>query len=59
MNNVTAAMAIEQLKKLPVFMKKREDVHNFYNEKYAICIKSVQVYARITKKLDSKLIYSF
>lgn len=31
MNNVTAAMAIEQLKKLPVFMKKREAVHNFYN----------------------------
>lgn len=32
MNNVTAAMAIEQLKKLPMFMAKREAVHNTYNE---------------------------
>ncbi len=32
MNNVTAAMAIEQFKKLPMFMKKRENVHNMYNE---------------------------
>ena len=32
MNNVTAAMAIEQFKKLPMFMEKREAVHNAYNE---------------------------
>lgn len=32
MNNVTAAMAIEQLKKLPGFMEKREKVHCLYNE---------------------------
>lgn len=32
MNNVTAAMAIEQLKKLPEFMERRETVHNAYNE---------------------------
>lgn len=32
MNNVTAAMAIEQFKKLPSFMEKREYVHNTYNE---------------------------
>lgn len=32
MNNVTAAMALEQLKKLPMFMKKREFVHQTYNE---------------------------
>ncbi len=32
MNNVTAAMAIEQLKKLPLFMAKREAVHKAYNE---------------------------
>ena len=31
MNNVTAAMALEQLKKLPVFMEKRAAVHNAYN----------------------------
>lgn len=31
-NDVTAAMALEQYKKLPMFMKKREEVHNFYNE---------------------------
>jgi len=32
MNNVTAAMAIEQFKKLPDYMKKRARVHNFYDE---------------------------
>lgn len=32
MNNITAAMAIEQLKKLPLFMEKREAVHNAYND---------------------------
>ena len=32
MNNITAAIAIEQFKKLPMFMKKRELVHNAYNE---------------------------
>ena len=32
MNNVTAAIAIEQLKKLPLFMEKREKVHIAYNE---------------------------
>ena len=32
MNNVTAAMALEQLKKLPVFMEKRAAVHEAYNE---------------------------
>ncbi len=32
MNNVTAAMALEQLKKLPSFMEKRAKVHNYYNE---------------------------
>lgn len=32
MNNVTAAMALEQLKKLPQFMEKRSAVHNAYNE---------------------------
>lgn len=32
MNNVTAAMAIEQFKKLSMFMEKREAVHNAYNE---------------------------
>lgn len=32
MNNVTAAMALEQLKKLPLFMEKRAAVHNAYNE---------------------------
>ncbi len=32
MNNVTAAMALEQLKKLPLFMEKRSAVHNAYNE---------------------------
>lgn len=32
MNNVTAAMAIEQFKKLPDYMKKRAHVHDFYDE---------------------------
>ncbi len=32
MNNVTAAMALEQLKKLPMYMEKRQAVHKFYNE---------------------------
>lgn len=31
MNNVSAAMALEQLKKLPLFMKKRASVHEAYN----------------------------
>ena len=31
-NDVTAAMALEQIKKLPVFMEKRKAVHEFYNE---------------------------
>ncbi len=32
MNNVTAAMALEQLKKLPMFMEKRAVVHEMYNK---------------------------
>lgn len=32
MNNVTAAMALEQLKKLPMFMEKRAVVHESYNK---------------------------
>lgn len=32
MNNVTAAMAIEQFKKLPQFMKKRADIYKAYEE---------------------------
>jgi dTDP-4-amino-4,6-dideoxygalactose transaminase len=32
MNDVTACMALEQLKKLPMFMEKRARVHNFYDE---------------------------
>lgn len=35
MNNVTACMAIEQYKKLPTFMKKREEIHNAYNKELA------------------------
>lgn len=31
MNNVSAAMALEQLKKLPLFMEKRRKVHEFYD----------------------------
>jgi len=31
MNDVTAAIALEQLKKLPMYMKKRKAVHDFYN----------------------------
>lgn len=33
MNDITAAMALEQLKKLPKFMEKRAAVHEYYNEK--------------------------
>lgn len=32
MNDVTAAIALEQYKKLPMYMEKRSAVHNFYNE---------------------------
>lgn len=32
MNDITAAMALEQLKKLPTFMEKRAVVHEYYNE---------------------------
>lgn len=32
MNDISAAMALEQLKKLPIFMKKRKEVHDFYND---------------------------
>lgn len=32
MNDITAAMALEQLKKLPMYMTKRAHVHNFYND---------------------------
>lgn len=32
MNDITAAMALEQLKKLPVYMAKRRCVHNYYDE---------------------------
>ena len=32
MNNVTAAMALEQYKKLPIYMAKRKAVHEHYNE---------------------------
>lgn len=32
MNNVNAAMALEQLKKLPLFMEKRKAVHEFYDK---------------------------
>lgn len=35
MNNVNAAMALEQLKKLPEFMEKRKAVHEFYEEELA------------------------
>lgn len=35
MNNVNAAMALEQLKKLPMFMKKRKTVHEFYEKELA------------------------
>lgn len=31
MNDITAAIGIEQLKKLPVYMTKRKKVHEFYN----------------------------
>lgn len=32
MNDITAAMALEQLKKLPTYMEKRKVVSDFYNE---------------------------
>lgn len=32
MNDITAAMALEQLKKLPMYMEKRAKVHDFYNQ---------------------------
>lgn len=32
MNDITAAIALEQYKKLPMYMKKRASVHQFYNE---------------------------
>jgi len=32
MNNITAAIALEQLKKLPAYMKRRAEVHKFYDE---------------------------
>ncbi len=32
MNDITAAIALEQLKKLPSYMEKRAQIHNFYNE---------------------------
>ncbi len=35
MNDVTAAIALEQLKKLPLFMKKRAAVHETYNANLA------------------------
>ena len=35
MNNVSAAMALEQLKKLPLFMEKRKRVHEFYDRELA------------------------
>lgn len=35
MNNVNAAMALEQYKKLPQFMEKRKKIHDFYNKELA------------------------
>ncbi len=32
MNDITAALALEQYKKLPMYMEKRAAVHQFYNE---------------------------
>ena len=32
MNNITAAIALEQLKKLPAYMKRRAEIHQYYNE---------------------------
>lgn len=32
MNDITAAIALEQYKKLPEYMRKREKVHSFYDE---------------------------
>lgn len=31
MNNITAAIGLEQFKKLPAFMKKRAEIHKFYD----------------------------
>lgn len=36
MNNITAAMAIEQFKKLPIYMEKRAKVDRFYNENLSV-----------------------
>jgi len=33
MNDITAAIAVEQLKKLPKFIKRREEIHHMYNER--------------------------
>ena len=35
MNDITAAIALEQYKKLPMYMQKRSVVHNFYNDSLA------------------------
>lgn len=32
MNDVTAAMAVEQLKKLPCFIQRRKEIHDMYND---------------------------
>jgi aminotransferase len=32
MNDITAAIALEQYKKLPMYMERRSQIHNFYNE---------------------------
>ena len=32
MNDITASMALEQLKKLPSFIKRRKVIHSFYNQ---------------------------
>jgi len=34
MNDITAAIALEQLKKLPIYMEKRKHVHEFYNQNF-------------------------
>lgn len=33
MNDITATIALEQYKKLPMYMEKRKHVHDYYNEK--------------------------
>lgn len=35
MNDVNAAMALEQYKKLPMFMENRKKIHDFYNQELA------------------------